>query len=84
MGGVHPSDHALERWETRARFDMDLMEAWRQATEVSGSGISGDEIRYHLGSNTFIVRKDDTLVTVLWEGSTSKRARKAAERALFE
>lgn len=44
---------------------MDLALAWADATEIDGHGLEGDEVRYHALSETVIIRKTNTLVTVI-------------------
>ncbi|QLG64039.1 hypothetical protein HUG12_10775 [Halorarum salinum] len=44
---------------------MDPAGAWLDAKEIHRHGLDGDEARYHRPSDTVLVRKDDTLVTVI-------------------
>jgi hypothetical protein len=41
------------------------LEAWHQGERLENHGLDGDEARYHARSGTVLVRKDDTLVTVV-------------------
>ncbi len=60
------SKHALKRWFQRsATPEMDPALAWAEATEIRGHGLEGDEVRYHTPSETVIIRKGNTLVTVI-------------------
>ncbi|WP_134671736.1 hypothetical protein [Halorussus marinus] len=63
-----------ERWAQRSADPvMNPVDAWADATEIFGHGLDGDEVRYHEHSETVLVRKDDTLVTVI-DATTAKRS----------
>ncbi|WP_435145948.1 hypothetical protein [Halobaculum sp. P14] len=60
------SEHARTRWlERTADARLDPHGAWLEATPVRRHGLDGDEVRYHDPSSTVLIRKDDTLVTVI-------------------
>ncbi|MFC6963300.1 hypothetical protein [Halocatena marina] len=60
------SEHALERWFQRsATPGSDPALAWDDAIEIYGHCLEGDEVRYHALSETVLIRKTDTLVTVI-------------------
>lgn len=75
------SEHARTRWTQRVGpGGLGPAGAWLEAERLEGHGLHGDEARYHRESNTVMVRKDDTLTTVL-DGDNLKPS---AERAVDE
>ncbi len=47
-------------------FDRRLRYAWQEATPIPNPpGVTGDEVRYHEPTDTYIVRKEGELTTVL-------------------
>lgn len=60
------SAHAEVRWQQRAHNGCPgPRTAWRESLPVPSGGLRGDEVRYHPGTDTALVRKDETLVTVI-------------------
>ena len=61
------SSHVLNvRWPQRsADRTTDPRDAWTDGKTIYGHGLEGDEARYHAPTGTVLVRKDDTLITVI-------------------
>jgi hypothetical protein len=66
-GIAHVSGHAGVRWDQRVGDDRGARAAWRESIPlpVEDTGLDGDEVRYHQPTDTALVRKDDTLTTVI-------------------
>lgn len=67
-GEIHTSSHAQQRWRERSPPDAPVLEAaWEQGTRLTDveRALQADECRYHRGSETVLVRRGRTLVTVL-------------------
>lgn len=63
---VELSAHARSRWTTRSDVPwVDLELAWYAGVELTVSGFDADEVRYHQRSETLLVRRDVTIVTVI-------------------
>lgn len=72
------SDHAERRWLERSSAPcMDPGVAWNEAARIYGHGLHGDEVRYHAFSDTVLVRKSDTLVTVIHAPTAKREVRQA-------
>jgi len=74
------SRHAQQRWIQRSSLpSMDPLVAWRSpdAQLLRNHDLDGDEVRYHEPSDAVLVRKDDTLVTVIHAPSAKWRVRAA-------
>lgn len=55
-----------ERWPQRASNpDVGPLDAWRDGTQIYGHGLRADEVRYHNPTETVLLRRNHTLVTVL-------------------
>jgi hypothetical protein len=67
VGVAEVSDHAMTRWAQRVGDSRGARAAWRESIPVpiEDTGLDGDEARYHPDSDTALVRKDDTLTTVI-------------------
>lgn len=60
------SKHAWKRWEQRADDpDCDIRVAWADGQRCTALGCHGDELRYHEPTETILVRRLGTLVTVI-------------------
>lgn len=67
-----------ERWPQRSNnADMSPTEAWQNATPIYGHGLDAHEVRYHGPTETVLLRKNFTLVTVLDAGSARPTVRNA-------
>jgi len=63
---IRVSDHAINQWLKRSDDpSLPPAAAWMAGTTVTCGVLDGDEFRYHPGSETVLVRRDDTLVTVI-------------------
>jgi len=68
------TDHAIDRWQERSQQpSFDPIVAWIQGVEVEGTTLDGDEVRYHAGTDTCLVRKDTVIVTVVDVSSASRQ-----------
>ena len=75
---VQVSDHAGRRWLDRSEAPcMTVLNAWGDANPIYGHGLEGDEARYHELSETVLVRKDDTLTTVIHAPTAKLSVRRA-------
>lgn len=75
---VRVSGHAARRWFERSEKPLiDPSTAWEYGTEIFGHGLEGDEVRYHELSGTVLVRKDDTITTVIEEATAKPTVRRA-------
>lgn len=60
------SDHAAVRWHQHTDSPgVGPRVAWGQAQPVSLHDVDGDEVRFHQRLALVLVRRDDTLVTVI-------------------
>ena len=77
------STHAEDRWLRRAgpTVDCEPAEAWFDAVTLTGHGLDVAEVRYHAASETVLLRKRRTLVTVLDARFTAPRLQESIERA---
>lgn len=71
---VQVSAHAEQRWHQRIRWPINIEDAWEQAKSVPHS-FDADEARYHRGSNAVLLRRGDTIVTVMNEANAYDRIR---------
>lgn len=73
------SDHVVrKRWFQRSSdVTMHPVDAWHEGVPIYGSGLDGDEVRYHAHTETVLVRKNDTLVTVIDEPTAKRSVRMA-------
>lgn len=66
---VETSWHALGRWLERTDPNLGIppSDAWREAYEMSfvPAGSDAEEIRYHAVTNTALLRRQHTIMTVL-------------------
>lgn len=66
MEWVDVTTHAALRWHQRTQDPgVGPVVAWSEATPVDPVGVYGDEIRYHEPTDTYLVRRQSRLVTVL-------------------
>lgn len=78
------SEHARTRWVQRVGVGgVGVAAGWLEAVSLEGHGhgCHGDEARYHRESNTVMVRKDDTITTVMDGRALKESTRRAVERA---
>ncbi|MDS0253234.1 hypothetical protein [Haloarcula argentinensis] len=66
---LQPSSHISERrWLQRSDDPvMDPVDAWEHGERLTGHGLDGEEVRYHEHTGTVLIRRDQTLVTVMDE-----------------
>jgi len=64
---LYPSRHVRdERWPQRSDDpDVEPLTAWAEGTRIPGTGLDADEVRYHERTETVLLRRNNTLVTVL-------------------
>ncbi len=67
---VEPSWHAVGRWAERVDPEFELLpsDVWREAhhlTPPTPEYHDVDEARYHPGTNTVLLRRDQVIATVL-------------------
>jgi hypothetical protein len=65
---IHVTDHALDRWWERADHSSVAgpQIAWHLADTITAPhGLDGDEVRYHAPSETVLVRRDGSIVTII-------------------
>lgn len=63
---VELSAHARSRWATRSALPwLDPTLAWAAAVKLPESAFDAEEVRYHRRSETLLVRRDTTIVTVV-------------------
>lgn len=66
MEWIHVTDHAALRWHQRAGDPgIGPLVAWTEAEPADPPGVVGDEIRHHEPTDTYLVRRQSRLVTVL-------------------
>ena len=67
-----------KRWFQRSNdVTMAPEDAWHEGVPIYGHGLDGDEVRYHEYTETVLVRKNDTLVTVIDEPTAKRSVRMA-------
>ena len=72
------SRHAAERWHQRTDSPgVGPRVAWAEAERRSVPGVRADEVRYHRGSETVLVRVGGVLVTVIDATTASRELRQA-------
>ncbi|MGZ0745714.1 hypothetical protein [Haloparvum sp. AD34] len=75
--------HALERWSVRSSMPaLDIRVAWLDAIELDESDVDADEVRYHVGSEACLVRKNDSIVTVLDADNVRPKTERAIAAAI--
>jgi len=63
------SNHAARRWHQRTDSPgIGPLIAWNQAERRQDTLLRGDEVRYHRHTQAYLVRREDTLVTVITDG----------------
>jgi hypothetical protein len=79
---VQASEHITGlRWFQRSDDPVMAPEdAWADATTIHGHGLEGDEVRYHEHTETVLVRKNDTLVTVIDAPTAKWTVRQAVQQ----
>lgn len=78
---IHVSDHAALRWTQRANATVGPRVAWFDAQTITADhGLYADEARYHPDTDTVLIRKDDTLVTVIPVSDSRPRLQQAVRR----
>ena len=68
MSAVTGGTHGAERWMTRADPDVDVVDAWAEAYEMSLPRPEYNEVdsaRYHRSTDTVLLRANATIVSVL-------------------
>lgn len=77
------TSHALERWSVRSSMPaLDIRVAWLDAIELDDSDVNGDEVRYHANSETCLVRKNDSIITVLDADNVRPKTERAISAAI--
>lgn len=82
---IYITDHALTRWHERKSPDTMVgpRVAWIDGVRLeSPHGLDVREVRYHAGSQTLLLRKQNRLVTVLDAITVQGRARQALLRTV--
>lgn len=70
--------HVKDRWAQRSDDPgKSIWNAWEEAEQISGTGFYGDEVRYHMESEVFLVREEHYLTTVMEFESAKPQARRA-------
>lgn len=60
------SEHAAKQWLARTDApDVFPITAWEQGVPIECDALSGDEFRYHDASDTILIRRNETIVTVI-------------------
>jgi len=65
---IHVTDHAHDRWAERADHSSAAgpQIAWSEGVVITvPHGLDGDEVRYHAASETVLVRRNASIVTVI-------------------
>jgi len=76
------SGHAYHRWRARATdAQCGPADAWTDGQSIECPVLDGDEFRYHDATETVLVRKETTLVTVIDVHTASSGVREAVETA---
>jgi len=66
MEWIEVTDHAALRWHQRTHDPgVGPIVAWLEADPADPEGVVGDEVRYHEPTDTYLVRRQTRLVTVL-------------------
>jgi len=61
---------------------LDPRVAWLDGTVIEESDLTGDEVRYDAGSGTCLVRKGDTITTVVDADTASPGTKQAIDDAI--
>lgn len=72
------STHVKERWAERANDPgVSIWNAWEDADRIVGTGLYGEETRYHEETGIVLVRNENELVTAI-DVATAKDSVKRA------
>lgn len=77
MDWINLSTHAVKRWHERTDSPgVGPRYAWDEAKKVENvPGVYGDEFRYHSATGTIMIRKGNTLATVIRTIPGSRRVK---------
>lgn len=84
-GEPHVSDHAADRWDERTDDDSVAPEAaWGRAQRVAGAEhhARADEVRAFAPERVVLLRRGNTILTVLSEGEMDDDLRRAVAPVL--
>lgn len=72
------STHVKKRWTQRSDDPgKSIWNAWEESIQLVGTGLYGEETRYHKETGTILVRNEDELVTAI-DVATAKPSVKRA------